>query len=234
MATTVKLGTLLLDGTDAKSGAKYQSGQSICFGEGNTIQWVIVNSLLIANQSLLVDISWEDLSKQNLVLGKTVLLNGQRFICRLLKVGTSETEVNEWDDALDVAGDETTLWHWKGSCFWGQENPAPSRCVLRGYHSARYWYCDSSSRRYETLGFRPVLELQPSDHLVYGTEICAIGGQSVLYGKLLEVTAYDVVIKPEAGSKLSKTDMGSLYTKLPDGMVIIDRTQMKVQSIREE
>lgn len=43
------------------------------------IGWVAVNGLLIADQCLLTNVSWDDLDVQGLVFGKEVTVQGLRF-----------------------------------------------------------------------------------------------------------------------------------------------------------
>ena len=234
MARTLKLGPILLNGKHAKTGTTYQPDQAISFGEGNNIRWVVVNGLLVADRPLLINISWDDLDKQDFIFGKPVTIGRQKFKCRLLKIGSADGVPNEWNHILNVVGEDNSLWHWDGVSFWGQECPTLSERAYCGYHSAREWYCGSSFLRHTHLGFRPALEPVPSDHLASGEQVCAIGGQSALYGKLLEVTDYDALVKPEDGFKPVKADIGKRYTKLQDGTFVIDRTRMTVQSIRED
>lgn len=159
------------------------------------------------------------------------MINGQKFLCRLLKVGTKDGDPNEWDSTLDVLGEENHLWHWENSFFWGQERTSLADRAFRGYSSARRWYWNSSSYRDANLGFRPVLEPLPADKIESGDLVCAIGGQSVLYGSLLEITNYDVILQPESVTILAQADKGKLYTEVRDGLVIVDRNQMTVQRV---
>ena len=234
MGTVLTFGSILLNETYSKPGAEYQPGQSIGFGQGNDLRWIMVNDLLIADQTLLVNISWNDLDQQDFVFGKPVTLNGQQFLCRLLKVGAENGAPNEWDSALDMVDDEDCLWHWDKISFWGQEKLDFSNGVYRGSYLPRFWNWFDTAVRSPIIGFRPALEPVPSDHLASGEQVCAIGGQSVLYGKLLEVTDYDALVKPEDGFKPVKADIGKRYTKLQDGTFIIDRTRMTVQSTMEK
>lgn len=231
MATVVKLGSLLLDGAYAKPGAEYYPHQIISFGGENSLSWVVVDGRLIADRPLLVNISWDDLDHQHLVFGKPVTINGQQFMCRLLKVGIKDKVPNEWDAALDVAGDKDRLWHCENSSFWGQESRAVSYRAIRGGRSARSYNWTDSSRQLADIGFRPALEPLPADQLESGDMICSIGGQSVLYGSLLEITDYDAVLQPEVTAILAEADKGKLYTEGQDGLVIVDRTQMTVQRV---
>lgn len=233
MATLLNLGSLLLDGILMRPGSQYQPGQGISFGDGGTISWIAVNGLLIADRPLLVNISWDDLNTQNLIFGTQVTINDQPFICRLLKVWTDYDEPNEWDTALDVVGEANDLLHWRDAYCWGQERLDTSSCALRGFISAREDYWSLSSDRDPNFGFRPTLELLPSNHLGTGDRICAFGGQSILYGTLLSLTAYDAVILPESASKMSKSDDGCLYKNLSDGTIVLDRSRVTVQVIDE-
>ena len=231
MATILELGSILLDGKYTNPESEYQLGQTISFGDGDDLRWVVVNGMLIADRLLLVNISWNNLLLQDFISGKQVIINNQKFLCRLPKVGTEIDTPNEWDAALDVTGEEDSLWHWSRAAFWGQESVAFAPRLIRGYTSARHFDCSYSTAQRPYIGFRPVLEPLPSNDLSAGSKICAVGGQSVLYGKVQEVTDYDAVVKPKAGFKAVKADIGKLYTKLPSGKGIIDRTQMVVQNL---
>ena len=181
-----------------------------------------------------MNISWDDLDAQGFAAGKEVWFSGQRFLCRLLRVGAERGAPNEWDSALDVVGEHDDLWHWHNTFCWGQECVKASDRAYRGYGSARSWYNDSPRNRYAHLGFRPALAPLPSDNLISGIEACAIAGQSIIRGKLLEVTHYDAIIQPEPGSMMAEADIGKLYAKRVDGTTIIDRTHMAVQMIKEK
>ena len=232
MANIIKLGSLLREGAHIKPGSKYRSDKTISFADGNKLSWVVVNGLLIADHSLLTNISWDNLHQQDLVFGKQVTINGQQFLCRSLKVGTEKCELNEWDAALDAVGDDDETWHWKKQFFWGQESVDVLHRAFRGYFSARFW--DYSLFNYQSVsaGFRPALVSLPSDNLVAGDTVCAIGSQTILYGKLVDLTRYDAIIQPEAASMMAETDAGKCYSKLPDGMVVLDRTHMAIQTIK--
>lgn len=133
MANIIKLGSLFLDGRPVETGMQYVPSQTIEVGEmtpSKEIGWVAVNGLLIADQYLLTNVSWDDLDVQGLVFGKEVTVQGLRFKIRLLKVGSKEDVPNEWDAALDAVGEDDTLWHWDHKFFWGQEPVSGSGVVL--------------------------------------------------------------------------------------------------------
>lgn len=233
MATIIKLGTFCLDSTPIKPGAEYKPDAKISISPGTQIGWVVVNGLLIADRSLLTGISWDDLDAQGLVFGEGTTIGRQDFRIRLLKAGDKDDACNEWDAALDVAGKEDGLWNWASGFFWGQEAVEdPSHRAVRGRNSARHWTWFGSSTRGATLGFRPVLEPLPSDGLRPGSRACAIGGQSILYGDIVDQTAYDVILRPTKKTALAEADEGRLAIPLPNGDLAVDRSKAVMQNIQ--
>ena len=189
------------------------------------IGWVAVNGLLIADQCLLTNVSWDDLDVQGLVFGKEVTVQGLRFKIRLLKVGSKEDVPNEWDAALDAVGEDDTLWHWDHKFFWGQEpvSGSVSSRAYRGYNSARYWDWNDSSYRSAVLGFRPALEPLPTDPsaIRHSQEALVIGRAGAVAGSLIDATAYDLVIQPNADGLIGEV---SFAAKMQDGTLAVDRS----------
>lgn len=189
------------------------------------IGWVAVNGLLIADQCLLTNVSWDDLDVQGLVFGKEVTVQGLRFKIRLLKVGSKEDVPNEWDAALDAVGEDDTLWHWDHKFFWGQEpvSGSVSHRAIRGYTSARHWGWSDSSSRHARLGFRPALEPLPTDPsaIRHSQEALVIGRAGAVAGSLIDATAYDLVIQPNADGLIGEV---SFAAKMQDGTLAVDRS----------
>lgn len=228
MANIIKLGSLFLDGRPVETGMQYVPSQTIEVGEmtpSKEIGWVAVNGLLIADQCLLTNVSWDDLDVQGLVFGKEVTVQGLRFKIRLLKVGSKEDVPNEWDAALDAVGEDDTLWHWDHKFFWGQEpvSGSVSRRAYRGYLSARFWNLHSSGRRSVTVGFRPALEPLPTDPsaIRHSQEALVIGRAGAVAGSLIDATAYDLVIQPNADGLIGEV---SFAAKMQDGTLAVDRS----------
>lgn len=228
MANIIKLGSLFLDGRPVETGMQYVPSQTIEVGEmtpSKEIGWVAVNGLLIADQCLLTNVSWDDLDVQGLVFGKEVTVQGLRFKIRLLKVGSKEDVPNEWDAALDAVGEDDTLWHWDHKFFWGQEpvSGSVSYRALRGYTSARIWYWYASSDRFADLGFRPALEPLPTDPsaIRHSQEALVIGRAGAVAGSLIDATAYDLVIQPNADGLIGEV---SFAAKMQDGTLAVDRS----------
>ena len=228
MANIIKLGSLFLDGRPVETGMQYVPSQTIEVGEmtpSKEIGWVAVNGLLIADQCLLTNVSWDDLDVQGLVFGKEVTVQGLRFKIRLLKVGSKEDVPNEWDAALDAVGEDDTLWHWDHKFFWGQEpvSGSVSRRGVRGYTSARHWGWSDSSSRHALLGFRPALEPLPTDPsaIRHSQEALVIGRAGAVAGSLIDATAYDLVIQPNADGLIGEV---SFAAKMQDGTLAVDRS----------
>ena len=228
MANIIKLGSLFLDGRPVETGMLYVPSQTIEVGEmtpSKEIGWVAVNGLLIADQCLLTNVSWDDLDVQGLVFGKEVTVQGLRFKIRLLKVGSKEDVPNEWDAALDAVGEDDTLWHWDHKFFWGQEpvSGSVSHRAIRGYTSARHWGWSDSSSRHALLGFRPALEPLPTDPsaIRHSQEALVIGRAGAVAGSLIDATAYDLVIQPNADGLIGEV---SFAAKMQDGTLAVDRS----------
>ena len=189
------------------------------------IGWVAVNGLLIADQCLLTNVSWDDLDVQGLVFGKEVTVQGLRFKIRLLKVGSKEDVPNEWDAALDAVGEDDTLWHWDHKFFWGQEpvSGSVSYRAIRGYSSARLWYDSNATNSYPFVGFRPALEPLPTDPsaIRHSQEALVIGRAGAVAGSLIDATAYDLVIQPNADGLIGEV---SFAAKMQDGTLAVDRS----------
>ena len=228
MANIIKLGSLFLDGRPVETGMQYVPSQTIEVGEmtpSKEIGWVAVNGLLIADQCLLTNVSWDDLDVQGLVFGKEVTVQGLRFKIRLLKVGSKEDVPNEWDAALDAVGEDDTLWHWDHKFFWGQEpvSGSVSHRAIRGYTSARHWGWSDSSSRHALLGFRPALEPLPTDPsaIRHSQEALVLGRAGAVAGSLIDATAYDLVIQPNADGLIGEV---SFAAKMQDGTLAVDRS----------
>lgn len=225
MANIIRLGSLYLDGRPANAETEYKPSQAISIGEtipGKEIPWVVVNNMLIADRSILTGVSWDDLNAQNLVFGKEVTIGEFRFTARLLQVGAEEGVPNEWDAALDKVGENNDIWHWKDSWFWGQEYAvSASHRAIRGSNSARSCYFNSSSGRDVTVGFRPALVPLLSDTLGNtrsGEKLMLWGSQNIVFGRLEELTDYEVVLSGGDGSL--SDGFGS---RISDGRIVIDR-----------
>ena len=138
-----------------------------------------LHSLFVADYAVKHTVSWNDLNTADLIFGKDYAAGGVNYTLRAPSAGSGRTDSgesqrgtpqsNEWDKLLDK--NDGYIKNWKRMASWGQDtrpdNSTPFRAV-RGFHSARFWGCSSSSDRDVTLGFRPVLEVLNPDTLGSG------------------------------------------------------------------
>ena len=159
-------GSMLIVGSAA--GVVVMGLEKISFGwYMKKITWIAVNGLLIADRCVCVNISAEQLDDLGFTKGKTISIDGQQYLCRLLKVGAKPDVPNEWDAALDATSDDNDLWHWEDVFFWGVEvveRPSAYR-ARRGYLSSRGFGFSSPSYRGVGVGFRPALKPLGTDNL---------------------------------------------------------------------
>lgn len=175
--STFWLGVLCLDGKPQPSPQQpvwdgdippYSEGSSISIeeaGQDEPIIWIKPEglNLLVADRVLLTCASWEDLDRNGLVNGKIINIGGQRFRCRLPYMGAEEQDASEWSEVLNAAGEEDSLWHWKGMFSLAVEaHKTPKvdvKCrVVRGCNSANFFSHVGIAMRHMNIGFRPVLE----------------------------------------------------------------------------
>jgi len=197
-------GTLYLNGSKQKCPmdlAKYDDvyeymGEKIEIkssdkSDENKLAWVEINDnnkkLLICDRNILKGMSWDELNNQNLVFGKVVIIDGQKYILRLLKGGDKKKDDvdNEWnryivnEDKLSglpistefdtsekinnsnldkINGENNSLWHWIDMCSLTQNIKREKSCIIRGFYSNAYLNDVKKEVSYKTVGYRPVLE----------------------------------------------------------------------------
>ena len=139
----------------------------------NPIGYTYDHSLFIADYAVTHTVSrgWDELKDGGLIFGTTYTSGGVNYTLRAPSVGsngvtgTTTPASNEWDAILDKNSED--IKNWNKMYSWGQDtyqNGASER-ALRGYDSARNWYCDYATNQGADLGFRPVLELPSTDTL---------------------------------------------------------------------
>lgn len=232
MANFIKLGSLYFDDQPQEVGAKYKEGR-ITVGEttpGKEIRWGKVGGLLVADQCICVNVSWDKLDEQGLVFGTAVYINRRYYACRCLKtdVGAYTDRPNEWDATLNALGEGNEKWHWHKMFFWGQEisRYTKDNRVVRGYHTARHQTSIKPSHRNNLLGFRPALEYlgaEPADaESLLGRQVKVYGpNDEFVNGRLLSVDNYDLVL--EGASLMTKP---CKWAVLAGEKTIIDRSDV--------
>lgn len=196
---------------------------------GKNITWIkpYGSNILVADHVLLVNVSWEDLDKNGFVVGKTVLLDRQRFRCRLLRVGENEDVPNEWDKILDVTSENNAFWHWKDVYFWGVDVADDDVAVddvsyraVRGWSSARFWdYCHATSKDVG-VGFRPAIEPLSSDTPIPNINL---DGADFQLSSLPGGEAFCPILQPTQGNVFKDIPAGGkvrMYTFMENGCPI--------------
>lgn len=160
-------GSLYNNGLPMHDGGKtirFSNQEAIQIGdslEGERLSFVLVTiadvPLFICDHNVICGISWTDLNKQCLILGKEVIIDEQKYLLRVL-TGDKKNTFNEWDIMMLKAGRDNDLWHWNKARSWCQELPAEGLATQRGYYSATFDDTVNYNSRGVTFGWRPVLE----------------------------------------------------------------------------
>ena len=149
----------------------------------NPIGYTYDHSLFIADYNVTSSANWNNLNGRNLIFGTAYTSGGVGYTLRVPSAGSGSTGSqdsargtplnNEWDAILDKANqsyqDNTDgyIKNWNGMYSWGQDThdgPDPDwNRATRGSSTARSWQFDLQLS--PSVGFRPVLELPPSDTL---------------------------------------------------------------------
>ena len=180
--------------------------------KGRTITWLKPDgfNLLISDRVLLVDISWDDLNRNGFINGKEIQIDGRRFRCRLLQVGSNRSIDSEWNQVLDTTGEDDMLWHCDKMGFWGTdvaERDASYRAV-RGLYSGYYFYSEEKSTRSKSIGFRPILEPLPSTRAIPN---CTLDGEEFYLSVFPGGNAVCPVLQPVNNG---------VFAGVPDGQTV--------------
>ena len=242
MEGTISLGALYLNGEPVRPGVQFDRWKHGTIMLGNTvpkmsIQWVPVGGTLFCTRNLLTDISWDRLSLLKFVYGSQIILDGFHFNCRIPKTGPltyPESKDNEWDQAMAVKNGDNILWHWKGIHSWCQEPHSQRMRFVRGGISAddrQAWPTSACSG----CGWRPVLEpigtpMKTGNSLQAGQKVFVWSCGQCLYGSLLEVTPYDLVITPLWTPALKTGNWFSFC----GGDIAVDRKSIRCLQVEEK
>lgn len=233
-----KFGSLYLGGVAANTPQEpgkdgdtplYNQGDSIEIGEtrpGKEITWIKPDNmpLLIADRELLKKVNWFDLNANYFALGTIRVISGRIFRCRLLQVGTDRRVPNEWDQALRETNQRDSLWHWRGSMFWGKEIPDSGCGVVRGCTSKGFFFANAEARRGNN-GFRPALEFLPSARFSYAY---VLDGQEFYWSNIPGGEDFCPILQPVDGRVFMKFPNGyriRMYSLTKNGQPIRTKTK---------
>lgn len=199
------MGSLYLDDQLMIPSSLCMSNTTIRIGDtvpGKELMWIPDGKRLIADRCVCLNVNWKQLDRQGLVFGTPMVVDGQTYMCRCLKVGAGRDEPNEWDDLLNRIGNKDALWHWKNQKFWGQElvDGVPLAAIVRGGKTSRAFEMAVPGVSLMNLGFRPVLEpVSPLPSNLSGfvgkrIRVYGPGGKDII-GLLVSTDEYDLVLE---------------------------------------
>ncbi|MCM1217184.1 MAG: hypothetical protein NC081_05395 [Roseburia sp.] len=176
----IRMGTLYLDGDvceyphDIDGIQGFFGERSIRIGKTSPNDYPLIwiqphkRNILISNRVLLNCISWQTLKESGYVKGRPVTLHGQKFICRLLDIGSDESLSDEWGSIVSAIGDTFfALPDFEDVASWGinvSSHSSDKRALIGGAKD-RLWGEQLSTYDGDDVGFRPVLipvKLKPS------------------------------------------------------------------------
>lgn len=164
----VSIGTLFLDAESygTEEVLRYYKQSKISIENtirGKEIQFIAVTingkQLLVSSRNVLCHISWKDLDNQGLITGVPSVIDGKRFLLRVLTGGSDEWDQNEWDKMLSIIEVNNGSWNWPSSTCWCQEKLTTDTCRARGGAVGEYHYSINRNVTGKNITWRPVLEL---------------------------------------------------------------------------
>lgn len=239
---TKKFGRLFLDGeptatcgcySDAAPGDADVLKRDLRFGDTcgakDAILWVGYKDILVSTQVFCVNISRTELYELGFLDGRPVRIDGAPYVCRSLNLYPRvKDHNNEWTDVLKGTAELEQLWGWSDFGFWGggADERGNAYAVLPRMTNANHVVARTVGYRSPIVGFRPVLEpLSPEPEInedLLGALLALYVGNSVLVGRLLSFTDYDLVLANEEGV-VSQPECDGASRDLRDGTFIVDR-----------
>lgn len=181
MAILEKFGTIYLDGVPVPPGTvltkcdpnnppKIELGDTV---PGMEIGWVFVDNRLIADDNILLNVSWDILSASGLAMGKDIQIDGDA--CRVRCLQEAENGGSDWEDLLNRAVDDYII-HWSGTYSMGTSvlSPHSKQAIIWGCADKDTVEMADSSYQHIGFGWRPVLEQKslmelPEQELLFRT-----------------------------------------------------------------
>lgn len=201
---------------------------------GLEISWVEYDGLLMSQYPILCKISFDDLKFAGLIQDKKVQIDGVRYELRLLRGGLRDYPSSDDLWVREVRKVAEGVWRNADFRCWGYRSPAPGSYSFDGILTA---LTDSDSpiwtavlptdTRTETIGWRPVLEptfLDP-EKLKQGTAVrVRYGVLSEVFGDLVEVSKYDIVLDNIFGYSEKKDTQGAKL--IEEEKLVIERASI--------
>lgn len=158
MSDVLKFGALIVNGTPVLPGAAFESGSEISFSDavpGYELLWLPIpgTKSLVAQSTLITNISWRQLRDLGFVDGKPFVMDDKLYFVRLPWLGTSSDAKNELEGIPN-----------NGLCCWGRETFISFERKKPEQRSTVYgsldnvWLSAHPATLRPDLGFRPVID----------------------------------------------------------------------------
>lgn len=207
MVILEKFGTIYLDGIpvppgtvltkcDSNNPPKIELGDTV---PGMEIGWVFVDDRLIADDNILLNVSWDILSASGLTMGKDIQIDGDA--CRVRCLLEDKNGGSDWDDMLDASEDNNII-HWSGTYSLGTSvlSPRSKQALIWGCAEKDTVEMTDSAYQHIGFGWRPVLEQKgllecPASDLLARTVLLYGEDGTIFSGLVAEASQYDVILE---------------------------------------
>ena len=158
MSDVLKCGTLIVNDTPGLPGIAFGLGSEISFSDtvpGYELLWLPIpgTKSLVAQSTLITNISWRQLRDLGFVDGKPFVINNKLYFVRLPWLGVSSSAKNE---VTGIPSDG--LCYWGRETFIGFERKKPEQLSpIYGGHDNTWSSAHPAAQRLD-LGFRPVID----------------------------------------------------------------------------
>ena len=193
-------------------------------GKEEPIAWIKPNgmNIFVADRILLGCVPWKQLKHFGFIAGKEIIINRQRFLCRLPHLRSQGGGPDEWRKILKETDDSDSTWPGRRAYFWGAEaqDDKETTAMFCGYHKPHFIHHDATTWRSKYLGFRPVLEPLGHDGLFRSIKL---DGVSFQLSSIPGGEGYCPVLTPTSKDAFSGIPDGSqvkMYSLSEDGQPV--------------
>lgn len=166
----------------------------------NLLPFISYKDVFVSAAVIAPGVPWSTLDKLGFITGRVVIIDGQPYRCRSLKLGPDKTSKSEWDEILETLG-KSDGWDNNLRSFWGQETAsgAPDCRVFAGEvrgNNLSYRGFGSADHSFPVIGFRPVLEplyyISDVKNSMIGKQFIAYSANGRVTGVLVDYNDYDL------------------------------------------
>lgn len=162
---TYSFGTLYLDDKPMAVSNYYEpdiprfNGETITIGntqQYKSLHWVQLGDTktLVCAQTILKEVSWDDLRKAGFIEGKMVKIDGEIYRCRLLRAITPTSKTSELTQFIAEYGDDSRIVNSFDHMYWVEEEGL----YFNAHVDGKLVQAPTTNWTHCIMGFRPVLE----------------------------------------------------------------------------